>query len=241
MNDIERLADRRRRIIGWLWASAGFLALVHVALLVVKFRTGHNFLHGILPLFDLDGEGNLPTLFSTLLLMACAALLGCIAAHERRRHGPFAFRWTVLAAGFAFMAVDEFAKVHELFDEPMQALMGESASGWLLYTWVVPYAIAVVALGIYFLKFVWHLPKSTRIRFCVAGAVYVGAALGIEFLEGAEASVHGEGSVGYAVLTTAQEMLEMTGLILFIDALLRYIRDHGVGEAIAAPHAAPVP
>lgn len=239
MSDIERLAERRRPIIGWLWVSMGFFAIVHIALQVVKLRTGHDYLHGILPLFDLDGEGNLPTLFSTLLLLACATLLGCIAAHGHRRRDPFALRWMVLAAGFAFMAVDEFARVHELFDEPMQALMGERASGLLLYTWVVPYAIAVMALGIYFLKFVWHLPKETRIRFCVAGAIYVGAALGIEFLEGAQASAHGESSAGYVVLTTIQEILEMTGLILFIDALLRHIRGHRIAGAIEAPHIAP--
>lgn len=238
MSDIQRLAAGRRKFIAWVAGIAAALAAIHVALQLLRFIGHHDYVWGLTPLFDLDLEGNIPTLFQTLLLLACAGLLAHIATVERQRGGRHAWPWTILATGFLFMAVDEFAKIHELVDAPMQALLGDRASGWLLYTWVVPYALIVLGLGLYFLRFLRDLPRATAIRFVVAGAVYVGAALGIEFLEGAHAQVHGEQSAGYVVLTTIQEILEMTGLVLFMDALLRHIHEHGIAFAPVAPRAA---
>ena len=239
MSDIQRLADCRHRITGWLAVVAATLTILHIALQAIRFIDGNDYLYGLTPLFDLDAEGNLPTFFSTVLLLACCGVLAIVAAHARRHGDGDATRWTVLAAGFLFMAIDEFTKLHELMDAPMQALMGETASGWLLYTWVVPYALVVLALAAWFLSFVRRLPRDTRFRFCIAGAIYVGAALGIEFLEGAQAGLHGEDSLGYAVLTTVQEVLEMAGLILFLDALLRHVRARRI--SLAPPLASPRP
>lgn len=233
MSDIQTLAARRRTFILLLGGITAALTAIHLVLQAVRFIEGNDYMFGLTPLFDLDAEGNIPTLFSTILLLTCAGLLAYVATHARQRNDSDAPRWMVLAAGFLFMAIDEFAKVHELLDKPMQSLMGDAAGGALSYTWVVPYSIIVLALGAYFLKFLWRLPAATRWRFMLAGTIYVGAALGIEFLEGAQASAAGEGSIGYATLTTIQEILEMSAAILFLDALLRYIHDRGI---TVAPH-----
>lgn len=235
MSELQRLASHRTRIVGWLWATVAGLAIVHTGLQYVKFTTGHDHVFGLVRLFNLDGEANLPTLFSTLLLLSASMLLLCIGMHERRGNSPFATRWLLLATGFLFMAVDEAAMIHELFDSPTRRLMGDDASDAFLYAWVVPYTLLVVALLVYFIKFLLHLPAGTRARFCIAGAIYVAGALGLEFLEGVQAGAHGEASAGYMVLNTIQELMEMSGTIIFIDALLGYIVDHGV---VAAPAAA---
>lgn len=231
VSDIQRLAASRRGVVQRLAGIAALLVAVHLVLQAVRFIDGNDYLFGLTPLFDLDAEGNLPTFYSTVLLLACAALLAIVAGHARRHGDADATRWAVLAAGFLFMAIDEFAKVHELLDAPVQSLLGEAAHGWLLYAWVLPYALAVLALGAWYLPFLLRLPPDTRLRFCIAGAIYVGAALGIEFLEGMQAEAHGEDSLGYALLTTVQEVLEMTGLILFVDALLRHVAAHGIAVA----------
>lgn len=241
VSDIQRLAASRRGVVTRLAGIAATLVAIHLVLQAVRFIDGNDYLFGLTPLFDLDAEGNLPTFYSTVLLLSCAGLLAIVAGHARRHDEIDATRWAVLAAGFLFMAVDEFAKVHELLDAPVQSLLGESAQGWLLYAWVVPYALAVLALGAWYLPFLRRLPPATRLRFCIAGAIYVGAALGIEFLEGMQAEAQGEDSLGYAVLTTVQETLEMTGLILFLDALLRHVAAHGIaatahGSAARAGH-----
>lgn len=239
MNDLQYLAAQRPRIVAALAATTMLLVLVHVLLQAIRFIDGNDYLYGLTPLFDLDAEGNLPTFFSTVLLLACCGMLAIIAVHARRHGDADATRWTLLAAGFLFMAVDEFAKLHELMDAPMQALIGDEATGWLLYAWVVPYALVVLALGAWCLPFLRRLPRDTRLRFCLAGTVYVGAALGIEFLEGVQAGLHGEDSLGYAALTTVQEVLELAGLILFLDALLRHVRARRI--SLAPPPASPRP
>jgi hypothetical protein len=234
MGDLQYMAERRRRIIAALVAIAAALVAAHLALQAVRFIDGNDYLYGLTPLFDLDAEGNLPTLFSTVLLLACAALLAIVATEAGRRRDVDAWRWRVLAAGFVFLAVDEFAKLHELLDAPVHGLLGEEvAHGWLLYAWVVPYAVVVALLAGWFLPFLARLPARARRRFCIAGAVYVGAALGIEFLEGAQAEALGEDSLGYAVLTTVQEILEMAGLLLFLDALLHHVAAQRIALAPA--------
>lgn len=233
MSDIQWLAARRRGVVALFGTLAGALVAIHVVLQLVRFLGRHDHVFGLTPLFDLDAEANLPTFYATVQLLACAAMLACIAVAERRRQGRLAWPWAVLAWGFLFMAIDEFAAVHDRLGFEMDGAFGRNASGALLYAWVIPYAVIVAALGLYFVKFLLRLPRDTAIRFCIAGAIYVGAALGLEFLEGIQAKAHGENSVGYVVLTTIQEIGELFGLVVFLDALLRYIRDHDV--ALAAP------
>jgi hypothetical protein len=54
----------------------------------------------------------------------------------------------------------------------------------------------------------------------VAGCVYVAGALGMELVGGAWAAKHGQDNLVYSLLTTVEEGLELTGLVLFIRTLL---------------------
>lgn len=224
MSDIESMATHRRRIVNVLWAVAALLTAMHVFMQWMMYAQGHDYMFGLINLFDMDGEANLPTWYSTVLLLAAACLLAWIAMRESRQGTGMQAYWYVLAIGFLCMSIDEAAMVHDLFDAPTAEVIGEDAPPALLYAWVVPYSLLVIGLGAYFLRFLWRLPTSTRIRFIIAGAVYVGGALGIEFLEGIAAIESGETGVTYAILNTVQEAMEFAGVILFIDALLRYIR-----------------
>jgi len=89
--------------------------------------------------------------------------------------------------------------------------------------WVVPYGIAVVVIGLVYLKFVLRLPNNTRARFVTAGLIYLIGALGIEMLGAREADLHGTETVLYSMLYTFEEMLEMLAIILFIYALLSHL------------------
>jgi hypothetical protein len=59
----------------------------------------------------------------------------------------------------------------------------------------------------------------------LAGAGYVGGALGMEMIGGAYASAYGYDAY-YPVLTIVEETLEMLGILLFLHALLCYMTAH---------------
>jgi len=206
----------------WLWTGAGLLTLAHLFTQWLMYSQGHDSVFGLLRLFDMDGEANLPTWYSTMLLLCSAALLASIAARTGSQTPRMSHYWWLLAFGFLAMSIDEAAMVHDLFDAPTARVLDDNTHPALFYAWVVPYSLLALALGVYFLRFLWRLPANIRWRFIVAGTVYVSGALGIEFLEGLAAAESGEDSIPYAILNTVQEVMEFAGVILFIDALLLY-------------------
>jgi hypothetical protein len=209
-----RIAAIRRVLVAALIAVAG--AGLAVELL-------H---HGPLPdldedlvgLFSLSYEGNLPTWYSSALLLACAITLGAIAPGAAPRQSRY---WSLLAAVFGYLSIDEAVGLHEQLNEIVHL------GGPLYFSWILPAAAAVLLLGIAYLRFLLGLPEETRRRFILAGALYVGGALIMEIPLGLWTEAHGDGDLGYALIDFAEESLEMIGATLFLVALLRHAAAHG--------------
>ena len=178
--------------------------------------------------FYLDGERNLPTAFSTFLLLLAAAMLTLIACVERRWRHRVA-HWAVLALGFALMAIDEAWAFHERLTVPMREALGNRDPGIFYDAWVVPALALLLVLALFFARFLLGLPSSTRLRFLVAGVVYVGGAVGIELIEGRFVETHGDRNLTFGTISTIEETMEMVGVILFIRALLVHLAET-VGE-----------
>ena len=178
-------------------------------------------------LFYLDGERNVPTAFAVFLLLSSAVLLSLVTALERQRGAPV-LHWALLALGFLAMAFDEAWSFHERLNAPVRAALGNRDLGIFYYGWVAPALALVAILGTLFLRFLWRLPARTRWQFLIAGAVYVGGAVGIELIEGRFDEVHGDQNLISGLTATVQESMELGGVIVFIWALLGYLRDtHG--------------
>jgi hypothetical protein len=174
-------------------------------------------------LFYLDGERNFPTAFSSMILFIAAVQLMVITLLEWQRGGHSQPYWMLLAAGFAFMGVDEAWSFHERLNEVVRARLGGEHLGAFYYGWVVPGLVLVGALGLLFLRFLWRLPVATRVWFIIAGVIYVGGVLGIELIEGLYDETHGDRNLVSELIATVQETLEMGGVIVFIHALLAYL------------------
>jgi len=187
----------------------------------LRFFHGMGTALGFIENFDIEEEANFPTYFSTMLLLAAAFLLAVIARIQRLAGNRMATRWGVLAAIFVFMSLDESIGFHELVGRRMPNL--DALGGTLHYAWVVPAAIAVVIVGLYFLPFLAKLPNPHRRWFIVSGFVYVGGALGVELAESAIAARTGDETWPYQLVATLQESMEMLGVSLFIWALLKFI------------------
>lgn len=210
-----------------LAAVAALLVAASTLALFVSHQMGSN-PHDVrlAQFFYVDGERNIPTAFSTLLLMMASLLLAVITRLESRRGRPFVWHWAVLSAGFALMAVDEAWSFHERLNGPMRTLLGSNELGVYHYAWVLPAIVLVAALALFFLRFLLQLPARTRVAFVVAAFFFVGGAVGIELIEGWFDEVHGDRNLVSGLIATVQETGEMAGVIIFIWALLRYLGEH---------------
>ncbi len=209
-----------RKIFVILLSVIGFMSFAHLMGMVSKHVFGHDFVYGIVPLFDFGMERNIPTLYSSLQLVLASSFLSVIGA-KHRSNGEAYVSWLVLAVIFLFLAIDETAEIHERLIEPFRTIFG--LSGLLYFAWVIPYGVAVFVLVIAFSRFLLRLPKETMWRFIASGVIYVTGAIGFEMLGASHFEVYGSNNVVYSILYTCEELLEMVGIALFVYALLAYI------------------
>jgi len=173
------------------------------------------------PVFNIDKEQNIPTLYSWSALLFCAMLLAIIAQAKKAVRDRHVNHWKLLAVIFAYLSIDEALSLHEKFIEPLRTSL--NTGGILYYAWVIPGAIFAIAVFLRFLKFINVLPAKTKRLFLMAGAVFVGGALGMELLSGAYAELYTDENFVTAILTSIEEFMEMIGIVIFIYALLSYI------------------
>jgi len=191
---------------------------------IARFEFGHDYVYGLVHLFNVDGERNIPTFFTVLLAALAAVLLVVIGLASREREKNDSRYWFALAAGFVFLGYDEAFQVHEQMVAPMRQLMGNTNLGVFYFGWVVPGILGVCALALFFLKFLLRLPATTRRWLLFAGALYVGGCIGMELLDGKYIEAYGE-NMTYSVLVTIEEALEMSGLATLIHTLLGHIAE----------------
>jgi hypothetical protein len=205
-----------------LAGSTAALVVLGTIVLVPKYLFGHDYVFGFVPKFDLDGEINVPTWFSSTLLLLAGLLLLYIAAASRRDRDRWARHWLFLGWVFLLLSADETSGLHGLLSGPLRSAL--RLSGALYHAWVLPVGAAVAMMGFAYLRFVSSLPEPTRRLFIVSGVVYIVGAIGFELPEGMYRTAVGENvTIAYGFLTVLEETFEMAGVVLFIYALLRFI------------------
>ena len=175
---------------------------------------------GLVALFDLDHEGNVPVWFSSTGLSAAAFLaLGCsLVAPEGRRR----WHWLGIALLLAAASLDETASFHERLGRFVQRTF--DTTGIAHFGWVLPaLGMLTFLLGAY-LRFLIAQPSAIRLRMTIAAVLYVGGAVGMEMVGGwfltAGIEEQAADTVTYVVLTTIEEGLEMCGIAIGITAIL---------------------
>ena len=213
--------DPERVAVG-LSAVVAFLTLAHVAGVFSRHVLDHDHVFGLIRLFDLDREGNIPTLFASWMCLLNGGLLATTAVLARqrgRRDWPY---WMGLAVIFVFLSVDELWSIHETLTLPVRDALG--VSGVFHFAWVIPYGIAVIVIGTAYLRFLVGLRRDVRWSFLTAAALYVGGAIGIEMLGGQHASRVGENNMTYGLITGAEEVFELAGLVVLTRSILAFAR-----------------
>jgi hypothetical protein len=213
-----------RRITQALGIIVVILVLAHVAIQTLRFMTGNDRLHGLVFLFSLGAETNIPTFYATFSLLLTALLLAVVGfSHQRDSTFGRAY-WLVLAGIFLFLSMDEMLSFHERMIDPLRNLIG--SSGLFLYAWVIPYGIAVGILGGAYTRFLLSLPRRTALLFFLAGGLFVTGAIGFEMFGGWHMERYGSANPWYVAIQTIEEVLEMVGILIFIYALLDYADQH---------------
>ncbi|WP_437625227.1 hypothetical protein [Sorangium sp. So ce1151] len=205
-------------------ASAGLAVEVLKPILRLKSSSG------VVPLLSLSYEQNVPTWYTSSLLLACSLLLAVIAAGAGRV-GAFARHWWGLAAAFLYISLDEVVELHEAASSWLEL------GGALYFSWVIPAAVVVAVFALAYLRFLSHLPRDTRNRFILSGCIYVAGALVLELPLGYWTERAGSDNLVYALIDFVEESLEMLGVNLFLLSLVDYLCAQGwtIGFSQAAP------
>jgi hypothetical protein len=149
------------------------------------------------PMFDYDGEHNVPAVVSASFL-GIAGIAAALWACREKGRGAWASR--VLAILFLFMSADEFGQFHE----KLERITGVD---WqVLYVPIM--GIAAIASAVMLTRFTSTL---ARWLFCAGGACWAIAGL-LEILEFDSSDHHVH---GYTLMILIEENLELLGGLAF--------------------------
>jgi hypothetical protein len=219
-----RIMVRPLRVVGFLLGGALVLVLASSLAKYLLFVRRVRYVMGVnlVELTNLGDEGNVPTWYSTALLLLACGVCWVVAANIRGEGGPSAAYWSGLSAILAAMSLDETASLHEKLPSVVSWLLRDPSIArvsWVAFA--APMAGMVVAA---YLPFLRALPARTRWLFVLAGAIYTCGALGTEYLgQRWLLSEYGRKSLPYQLALGTEEAMEMVGVIVLIYALLDYI------------------
>ena len=170
----------------------------------------------------LDAEQCLAAWYSSLMMVACAAILAYITRMTYRQRQRDVGYWFVLTIVFVGLSLDESTSVHELALEPLQGAL--QTSGPFLFAWVIPALVIVPTFGIFYLGFLRRLPSPYGAWFFLSGAIFVSGALGMEMIGGITFEAYGARGLKYILSFALEESLEILAMTSFLIGLLSYVK-----------------
>ena len=209
--------------ITWPLSLVALLLIVANCFSLIAQAFGYHDVGGLVPLFDMDLEQNLPSFFSSFLAIVASALLLTNSIIRKKVSRPWK-SWAGLSAIFLFVAMDEFIGMHEQLSQPMRELF--DAHGLLFFAWIIPYGVLAMVLAGVYGRFVLQMPVRIRNGLLLAATLFLAGAVGFEMLAGLlfEYSEMNK-TAAYNMIATIAESLEFAGMIVFIHTLLNYIEN----------------
>jgi hypothetical protein len=205
------------------------LVVVAIGLTGAYFVTSRLINSGVEPaphwlqMFDMDGEGTVPSWFSSTLWLL-SAVLAIVAAAGDRQAGRPVWHWLGLGSVFALLSMDEAASLHENVGYALGLIV--HMEGALAWSWVFFGALLFATVVAVFGKFILTLPIQTTATFVLAAAVFLAGALGVEMYSAAivERATQFPPWLNWTRIIALEELLEMLGVIVNLAALLQVLR-----------------
>ena len=245
------LAIYTKTIVRSIVIAVLFITLAGLAARFALYMWGDEGFLQPLRILDVGEERSIPTWFESILFLLCSVLLAVVTVAKKQSDDRYSLHWSVLSIILLLLSLDEVASIHEAIGAQLERLLhnitGFNASGAITFFWVVPGAVFVFIVLLAYVRFLAHLPQTTRRLFLFAGALFVLGALGLEMLTAQVMSSSGgiadwvasssggivdRGSASSiptilkGLQTSIEEMFEMLGLTAFVYALLAYIRSY---------------
>ncbi len=234
------LAIYTKTIVRAIIIAVLFITLASLAARFAMYMWGEEGFLQPLRILDVGEERSIPTWFESILFLLCSVLLAVVTVAKKQSDDRYSLHWSVLSIILLLLSLDEVASIHEAIGAQLERLLhnitGFNASGAITFFWVVPGAVFVFIVLLAYVRFLAHLPQTTRRLFLFAGALFVLGALGLEMLTAQVMSSSGgivdRGSASAiptilkGLQTSIEEMFEMLGLTAFVYALLAYIRSY---------------
>ncbi|SFF91808.1 hypothetical protein [Pontibacter chinhatensis] len=210
-----------KKYLRWLYKAAVVLVILNTIAIYCKHFTDHPNAWGIIPQFELDMERNIPTYFSSFILLLSSVLLFAVAELKRKQQDKHVWHWRLLSGIFLYMSMDESAGVHEMLIYPLRENF--QLTGIFYFSWVIVGGLLVLGLGLYYLPFLFSLSARMRNGLMLAGVVYVSGALGVELFGGYYSDAYGENNFTYGLITTVEESLELAGVLMLMTVLYKHL------------------
>lgn len=219
-----------QKVLRYLIAFFAFVAAAGFSVIFVsQLKSDNHYLSSFMNiyerLFDLNREANIPTWYSSLILFISACLLFFISYYKGAKDSNQKF-WKTLAFIFLYLSIDELSSIHEDFNNPVRSLL--HLGGVFYWSWIVPAILILIILFFYFFRFIISLPKETRNLFILSAIIFVGGAVGLEMIGGLLSSEGMRNSIPHRIETFFEEVMEMTGVLIFIYSLIKYIKSEGI-------------
>ena len=144
-----------------------------------------------------------------------ATFLLLLALRKRTQGDPWARYWLGLALAFGLLSLDEIAGLHETLNSIFES------------SWGILGTVAAAVFGLAYVRFLRDLAASTRWRFLAAGILFFGGAVVVEMATAWYDDTDLLDTLSYKLWTAVEEGLEMTGVLVFLHALLGYMGGSG--------------
>lgn len=170
--------------------------------------------------FDLNGESNIPTWFSSTQLFSLSVLSIIYSKQIENKHlRRFYF---LMGLVFLFFSADETSMIHEGITRIFNKLSIQSFFPGAHGMWILVYPLILIILGLIFWKGVLAFlnEQNGRSIFILGAVVFVAGGVGFEVLGYYLPSSQGEESILHIIEIMAEESFELLGQSLMIYALL---------------------
>ena len=193
------------------------------------------YLYGIpivlLPEFHLDTNSTISTYFLTTVLTTSSMMLGMIGVIARKKRDPYSIHWMGLAIITLIVAIDEVIDLHERLK--MIFLIYANADIQRYLTWIT--SVFAFVAAVLFIRFMLHLSSADRTALLLAAILFLGGAVGMDFINGRYFSLYGELTLMYGLLSIIESGLEMFGSVVLFYALLNYMSRHRINIIMETP------
>ena len=174
----------------------------------------------LLDVFNLNEEQNIPAWYSSVILLLCGIIIYLISLYKKSLKDKYHSHWFWLSIIFCYLSLDESISIHE--DFKLRFLFNKNH---ILYndSWVIAFSILVGIFIFTYRRFLQNLPQKTRKMFIISGCIYICGSAGLEIVGSFTQEFYGKASMIHALIVTAEEFLEMIGIVVFINTLLAYV------------------